>query len=674
MLYLIYKSWSISRSKNLEYLFIWLAYYGVYQRKGWEFMLYSSLKIRGMELKNRWIMLAMHTGYGQGNAFSDREFAFYEERAKGGAAAITLVLAVNEAGALKGMHQAKKIEVESLKELVRRVHQHGCKVIVQLFHCGRNESKKDHGERPLVAPSPVSSLIFKNEPIKIDEIQLTSTKEDFALAGVLCKNVGVDAIEISASAGYLLSEFLSPITNLREDVYGYGTNKGMEYPLEVIQTVREKVGDFPILLKVSGAQMVDGGYGLEDTVSFCRLAEKYIDGVTVTGGWHESPIDQISYHVTKGAYAPFAGAVKKYVSLPVIACNRIHDGETAERLLADNQCDFVGSARAFLADPQFANRVESKERFLPCQGCNCCISRVLKGQELACGFNPEAGQEYFENQRRKIATRKEVVVVGGGPAGMEAAKKAAERGFITTLITEEDVLGGQFNLAAKPPQKEGISEYIAYMEEVLKHLGVAIVFREKCSEELLLEKKPYFTVIATGSKPTRAEITGSEKGFFANDILSGKIPLPPQSEDGQIVIIGGGSFGLETAAYIKQQEEGRKIKIIEKEATFGKHLGALARPLLSNLRGKGVQFMANTSADALEDGKVLISIAGKKFFLQADAIIWAVGVEPQEYAYLTLPLMDERLSYALVGDADKIGKGTDAIHSSYELFTRVYLA
>lgn len=637
-------------------------------------MLYSSFKIREMKLKNRWIMLAMHTGFAQGNVIGDREFAFYEERAKGGAAAVTMVLAVNEAGSLKGMHQAKKLELESFKDLVERVHQHGCKFIVQLFHCGRNESKHDHGEKLLLAPSPVASSIFKSEPLEMDETQLAKTKEDFAFAGAFCKNAGADAIEISASTGYLLSEFLSPIINLRKDVYGFEENKGMNYPLEILCSVREKVGDFPILLKVSGAQMVDGGYGLEDTISFCGLAEKYIDGVTVTGGWHESPIDQISYHVTKGAYAPFAGAIKKYIKLPVIACNRIHDGQTAERVLTENQCDLVGTARAFLADPQFANRVERKECFLPCQGCNCCIHRVLKGQDLSCGFNPEAGQEYFENQRRKVATRKEVVVIGGGPAGMEAAKKSAERGYMTTLITDEDALGGQFNLAAKPPKKEGISEYIAYMEETLKQLGVTIVLGQKCSEEFLLEKKPYFTVIATGSKPTKPGITGEEIGFFANDILSGRVTLPPQSEEGQIVIIGGSTVGLETAAYIKDQDDGRKIKIIEKESSFGKDLGAMARPLLSHLRGKEVQFMANTSADALEEGKVLISIAGQKFFLQADAIIFATGVQSQEYAYLTMPLMDERLSYALVGDADKVGDGTDAIHSAYDLFTRLYLA
>ena len=392
-------------------------------------MQFSAVSIRNMELKNRWIMLAMHTGFAKGTALSERDFAFYEERAKGGAAAITVVLGVNEVGALKGMYHADTLEASSLQSLADKLHTYGCKLIVQLFHCGRNESQKDHGTKLLLAPSVVESPIFRAEPKEMSETDLIQTKDDFAKAALICKQNGVDAVEISASAGYLLSEFLSPLTNFRKDRYGYAENKGMTFPLMVLQAVRDAVGNYPILLKVSGAQMLDGGYGLEDTIHFCKKAKEaeYIDAITVTGGWHESPVEQISYYVSKGGYAPFAAAVKKYVDLPVIACNRIQDTDTAERLLQDGVCDFVGSARAFLADAHFVEKMENKELYNPCQACNHCIMGVLRGKELHCAFCPEAGNEYLENQRRRIATRKEVLVIGGGPAGMYAAKKAAER-------------------------------------------------------------------------------------------------------------------------------------------------------------------------------------------------------------------------------------------------------
>ena len=300
-------------------------WYEFFMDKGGFEMQFSSAKIRNLELKNRWIMLAMHTGFAEGDALTEREYAFYEERAKGGAAAVTMVLGVNDAGALKGMYHADTLDGNSLQTLAERLHQYDCKLIVQLFHCGRNESRKNHGEKPLLAPSPVASPIFREEPLEMTEEDLLQTKVDFAKAAAFCKENGVDAVEISASAGYLLSEFLSPITNLRTDKYGMGEDKGMTYPLEVLQAVRESVGDYPVLIKVSGAQMLDGGYELTDTIVFCRKAEQegFIDAITVTGGWHESPVEQISFYVSKGAYAPLAGAVKKYTSVPVIACNRM---------------------------------------------------------------------------------------------------------------------------------------------------------------------------------------------------------------------------------------------------------------------------------------------------------------------------------------------------------------
>lgn len=643
-------------------------------------MVFTPFRLRELELKNRWILLAMHTGFATGNALTERDYAFYEERAKGGAAAVTVLLAVNEAGALKGMYDAETVEKESLRTLVERIHAHDCRLIVQLFHCGRNESAKNHGEKPLLAPSAVASPIFKAEPQEMTAEDLEKTKAAFANAAALCKEIGADIVEVSASAGYLLSEFFSPLTNKRTDAYGYETENGMTYPLEVLAAVRAAVGEMPILVKVSAAQMVEGGYELTDTLRFCKKAEEMIDGVTVTGGWHESPVEQISYHVSKGAYAPFAGVLKKYLSVPVVACNRIHDAETAERILAQGLCDFCGTARAFLADADFVNRLQAGKPYLPCQGCNKCIAAVLKGEELFCAFNPEAGNEAFEAQRRKIATRKECIVIGGGPAGMEAAKKSAERGFITTLLCREKELGGQLRLAARPPKKEGLLDYIAYMKATLTDLGVTIRTETEATLDFIKERNPYFTVVATGSQPEKQPIEGlsDEKYFTAQEILQMPEEKIAAILEGNVAILGGGAVGLETAAFLAERlpegAEESKIKIIEPKEKMGMDMGAMARPLLNELKKKNVSFLTTTTATLMDGGKLYVKIGAMTMFVSVDTVIWAGGSESVVDTELTMWLMDERMSYAVVGDANEIGDGGTAIKDAYDLFTHLYLA
>ena len=645
-------------------------------------MVFTPFKIKDMELKNRWIMLAMHTGFSESNALTERDYAYYEERAKGGAAAVTCLLAVNEVGALKGMYNAETVDKESLKVLAERVHAHDCKLIVQLFHCGRNESAKNHGDKPLLAPSVVPSPIFRAEPQEMTAEDLENTKQAFANAAALCKEIGADMVEVSASAGYLLSEFLSPVTNLREDDYGYKNENGVKYPLEVLAAIRESVGEYPVLVKVSAAQMVEGGYELVDTVRFCKKAEDAgsIAGVTVTGGWHESPVEQISYHVAKGAYAPFAGIMKKYLSVPVIACNRIQDQETAERILAEGMCDFCGTARAFLADPAFVNRMQEGKPYLPCQGCNKCIAAVLKGEEVYCAFNPEAGKEHFENQRRRIATRKECIVVGGGPAGMQAAKKAAERGFKTTILCKEKELGGQLRLAALPPKKGDLLKYIDYMKYCLEELGVTVLTETVGTKEFIESRNPYFTVIASGSVPEKMSIEGlpDEKYFTAQEVLQMPEEKVLELLEGEGVILGGGAVGLETASYmmekIEVKEDDYKLKVIDKAKKMGLEMGAMARPLMADLKKKRVSFLTTTEPTLMEGRKLYVKIGAMPMFVSADYVIWAGGGVSDVDTDLTFWLMDERMSYAIVGDANEVGDGGNAIHDAYDLFTRMYLA
>ncbi|MBR5122803.1 MAG: FAD-dependent oxidoreductase, partial [Anaerotignum sp.] len=360
--------------------------------------------------------------------------------------------------------------------------------------------------------------------------------------------------------------------------------------------------------------------------------------------------------------------------------NMVQDQETAERILAEGMCDFCGTARAFLADPAFVNRMQEGKPYLPCQGCNKCIAAVLKGEEVYCAFNPEAGKEHFENQRRRIATRKECIVVGGGPAGMQAAKKAAERGFKTTILCKEKELGGQLRLAALPPKKGDLLKYIDYMKYCLEELGVTVLTETVGTKEFIESRNPYFTVIASGSVPEKMPIEGlpDEKYFTAQEVLQMPEEKVLELLEGEGVILGGGAVGLETASYmmekIEVKEDDYKLKVIDKAKKMGLEMGAMARPLMADLKKKRVSFLTTTEPTLMEGRKLYVKIGAMPMFVSADYVIWAGGGVSDVDTDLTFWLMDERMSYAIVGDANEVGDGGNAIHDAYDLFTRMYLA
>ena len=259
-------------------------------------------------------------------------------------------------------------------------------------------------------------------------------------------------------------------------------------------------------------------------------------------------------------------------------------------------------------------------------------------------------------------------------------RKSAERGFVTTLLSREKELGGQLRLAALPPKKEGLLDYIAYMKATLAELGVTVLTETEATLDFIKERKPYFTVVATGSQPEKQPIEGlsDEKYFTAQEILQMPEEKIAEMLQGTVAILGGGAVGLETAAFLAQRlPEGAAefgIKIIDQKEKMGMDMGAMARPLLNELKKKNVSFLTTTTATLMDGSKLYVKIGEMTLFVSADTVIWAGGGEPVVDTELTMWLMDERMSYAVVGDANEIGDGGTAIKDAYELYTHLYLA
>lgn len=633
--------------------------------------LYTPAKIGTMELKNRWIMLAMHTGYAQKDGgFSKRDYAFYRERASGGMAAITLVGAVNEEGEQERMHRLDRPDLaEGLKKVCNIIHEADTKVIVQLFHAGRNKRITD--EQPImpVAPFAVPSPIYRTMPRVMSEDEIQRTIVDFANAAKHCRDCGADAVEVSVSAGYLLSQFLSPLVNQRTDAWGGDSDARMRFPTAVLIAIREAVGkQYPILIKISGGDML-GGYDLQYMADFInQLPAGTVDGVTVTGGWHEAPVPQISYHVKPGAFSYLARQIREKTGLPVIACNRIHTEDVAEQILEAGDADFVGAARPFLTDPQFINKMQSSKPYYPCQACNKgCIERVLKGEDVACAFNPEAGREYLIKKPRTVD--RNLLVGGAGPVGLMAAVYAARSGNRVTVMTRDPEIGGRLNLACKPPFKQGLKKFTEAAAAELRELGVVIETNAPVTKDSILARHVDEVFLAFGAEPIRLKLAGVEKlkAYTADEVLNN-----PKIELGKKVIVaGGGSVGLETAEYLatKCNPDGdRNVTVVEMEEKAGKDLGGIKWIMMTALKDLQVSVLTSTKLLCCTQEGVAVEKEGKETCLPADTLIFAVGAKPRHDLELETWLQEKKIPYHIIGDAQKPSNVMNGLAELYRTF------
>jgi 2,4-dienoyl-CoA reductase (NADPH2) len=661
--------------------------------------------IGSLRLANRIVMGSMHLGI---EADGDALAAFYAERAQGGAGLIvTGGSCVNRAGA-GGRNYSfinEPSSLPSLEKAVASVQRAGGRIALQLFHAGRYAKRSSFDLQPL-APSALSSRFSPDPPRAMSEEEIAATIDDFARGAARAEALGFDAVEVMASEGYLLNQFLSPLTNRREDAWGGDLERRMRLPREVLRAIRARAGsDFPVIFRISGADLMPGSTTPSETLIIARaLAQDGVDALNVGIGWHESSIPTVQQVVPSGVWVAFAAAVKAAVGkLPVIASNRVNSLATADAVLSAGSVDFVSMARPFLADSQIVAKAARGEAALvnTCIACNqACIDRSLLDAPVSCMVNPRAGRELeFPESPRARGRPHKFAVIGGGPAGMESARALAALGHAVELFEAEGELGGQFRMARRVPGKADFHETIRYFTNELARLGVAVHLRSRCSDAASLRGFDA-VVLATGVVPRRVALAGSE---LPHVVTYADLLLGDAAAGERVAIVGAGGIGVDVAHFLSFGRanvdestrflyeqglaasddgallvEGRKeVALMRRGPTIGERIGKTTRwTVLAALRAAGVRSFANVTYEAIVPGGIRIADAhGAKHFIGADTVVIATGQERNDA--LLAPLRALGIPHRVVGGAkdaaelDAVRAFDEGLRAAHELAAAV---
>ncbi|MHB8156354.1 MAG: oxidoreductase [Desulfocucumaceae bacterium] len=662
-------------------------------------LLFTPIKIGSMELKNRISMPAIHHNYTPDGFVNDRLIKYYETRAKGGAGLIIVggctIDLLGMGPLMIGLHDDKYIE--GLKALTSAVKNAGARIAAQLYQAGRYTHSFIIGQQA-IAPSPIASRLTREVPREMTPEDIKMVIDSFGDAALRARKAGFDAVEVIASAGYLICQFLSPITNQRSDEYGGSWENRCRFGVEVINKVREKVGsDFTIMVRLSGNDFMPGSNTNREAALFAAELEKAgVDCFNVTGGWHETRVPQITGDLPRGGFAYLAQGVKAAVKVPVIASNRINDPLVAEQILRNGQADLVNVGRPLIADPEFPNKAKSGKlkSIRKCMACNQgCMDMVFSAQAVHCAVNPMAGREYEISVVPAPASRK-VLVVGGGPAGMEAALTAASRGHGVTLWEAGKKLGGQLFYAASPPGKSEFLTLAEYYENELPAAGVKIELGRKAAVDDVIKQNADVVIVATGARPSAAPFTvvAGDKLVTALDVLDGTAVL-----GNNVVVIGGGAVGCETAIAIAEMgtlsaenlkflmeneaetyeslvrllNRGTKgVTLVELFKGIGRDIGISTRwVVMKNIKRLGINVIDQAKVKEVNSLGVVIERDGQESVIPADSVVLAVG--SSSVNELAGQLQGKISELHVIGDASKPRKVTEAVREGFELAIKI---
>ena len=623
--------------------------------------LFSPIHIGKVEVKNRIIMPAMILNYHlHGYELEEEWYEFYARAARGGTGLICCGATYTEMAGKQDEHQLGADSDDWLPALTRiadTIRENGARSCLQLNHAGRYAWESVTGSHP-VAPSPIYTHYTKLVPreLSIEEIEVVI--DNFANAAVRARKAGFDAVELLGATGYLISQFMSPLTNERRDKYGGDFDQRLTFVRELVHAIKSKTGDdYPLMFRISSADLMEGGLDADDERRVAvKLVEWGVDMLNVTAGWHDSPVHQIGPSVPHGAYVPLATKIKAEVDVPVSCAFRITGPEHARELIETGQLDMVTMARALLADPEWPikARANQDQAIRRCVACCHCFDMAFKRDVMECAINPELGRKPLE----KTGNPKNILVVGGGTAGCEAARVLALRGHNVTLVEKSHRLGGKLDLAAAAPHKEEMLHLIDYFEFEMQNLDIEVL---KNTEFADIDTSGFDgIVVATGSRERRIPIRGEEsiQTYMASEVLLQKV-----KPEGPVVILGAGLVGGETADLLIEEDiEVSLVDLVPKPFT---DMGATLKWVMTGrLRKARVNFyMESTISEIydghvivkhdttaeLENGGVIIRSDDQQVKIPAKSLIFAVGYASE--SEVNAAIKATGLPYYQIGDA-----------------------
>lgn len=632
--------------------------------------LFEKGKIGKLTLKNRIVMTPMGTGFAAASGEASEEITkFYEERAKGGVGLIICeVCRVDELSGIAQPCQLRATDmnvIPSFTRMVDRIHAYDTKVFMQLHHPGNEAFPITLHGNPVIGPSPVMCKTIGVVPKEMTTAEVEAMVKNYVKAAVIAKTAGFDGVEIHAAHGYLVNQFMSPHTNHRTDKYGGDFFNRMRFISEIIISIRFACGaDFPISVRMNGTDFWDDGNDEKECQHIARYLESLgVASLNISSGSYESGWSIIEpYPYQEGWKKHLAKGIKECVHIPVIAVNTVKHPAHAEAMLEEGVSDFVGVARGNLCDPEFGNKAKRGDdaRVRKCIGCMNCFKQAGLGRAIECAVNPVLGRETYRGDDKLIKNGdgRTVAVIGAGPSGLQAAITLAKRGFKVVVFEKSDCIGGNMNLAAVPPCKGLIGEFIETLGIEAADLGIDIRLNTPGTVEAAKAVGAVGVVIAAGGIDIIPQVDGIDKAYTYRQVLKNEVELKGK----KIAVIGGGLTGLETAEYLSDFDN--EVSVIEMAPAVGTAMyRSVTDAVVGHITKNGGHIMTGTMFKAVGDGFVTLNSLATGYDTDApfDACVIAMGVKPNDAIVAEFEAAFDKV--AVVGDTVEPGNIADATHS-----------